>query len=189
MIAEIEEPLSADGCVTPLVDYMWLVSTTVNSNCQPFFVTNLNTGQQGSGSIWEIIDGANSSFYQPDEITQNTYYVRCTRDISCCDFVETNLVAYLIDSDSSTGEELCPVEPVNELELVQNCDEDIIFATGDNMTGEEVEFKTNWTIEASNEISAESNIIFNAKDGTSLNPGFEIKSNSQIEIRLDGCNE
>ena len=115
--------------------------------------------------------------------------MRCTRDISCCDFLETNLVGYRIDADAATGDDLCPVEPVIEepedevaLGLAQDCEEDIIFTVWDEMTGQETEYQTNWTIEASNAVSGNSFVRFNAKDGTTLQPGFEVQSDSQLEV-------
>ena len=201
-ITETASAVSSDGCDSPMVEHMWFRSTQERSNGAPFFPTNLNIGEAGSGSVWEIIDGATEASYQPSPITQNTYFVRCTRDISCCDFLETNLVGYRIDADAATGDDLCPVEPVieeledemeenNEVELglVQDCQEDIIFTVWDEMTGQETEYQTNWTIEASNAVSGNSFIRFNAKDGTTLQPGFEVQSDSQLEVKLDGCDE
>ena len=199
-IMETDPAVSSDGCDTPLVEHMWLISTQERSNGAPFIPTNLNIGPAGSGSIWEIINDATNASYQPDGIAQNTYFVRCTRDISCCDFVETNLVGYRIDADAATGDDLCPVAPIVEepeeddnievpLGLVQECEEEIIFSVWDNMAGQEKEYQTNWTIDASNTLSGSSFVRFNAKDGTTLQPGFEVQSDSQLEIKTEGCND
>ena len=57
------------------------------------------------------------------------------------------------------------------------------------MAGQEKEYQTNWTIDASNTLSGSSFVRFNAKDGTTLQPGFEVQSDSQLEIKTEGCND
>ena len=74
------------------------------------------------------------------------------------------------------------------LGLVQDCEEEITFTVWDDMSGQETEYQTNWTIEASNTLSENSFIRFNAKDGT-VQPGFEVQIDSQLEIKTEGCND
>ena len=177
---------TVSGC-NDQVEYMWLVSTEERSNGSPFIPNPLNVGPEGSGSVWEIINGATDADYQPGIISQNTYYVRCTRSISCCEFVETNLVGYRIDETAD-----CPeVELLTPETGAADCEEDIILnAIDDNMiNGETLEFRTNQTIEASNKLGNNAHIIYNAKKGTTLNQGFEVQSNAQLDVKTDGCND
>ena len=178
------EDFVTSGC-NDLVEHMWLVSTTERSNGSPFIPNPLNVGPEGSGAIWEIIDGETSESFQPSTITQNTYFVRCTRSISCCDFVETNIIGYRIDETQA-----CPELPASS-ELISDCDEVIILnAIDDNMeSGENIEFQTNRTIEASNKVGTGANIIYNAKQSTILDLNFEVELNGLLEIRTDGCND
>ena len=186
---EPTEDFVTSGC-NDLVEHMWLVSTQERSNGSPFFPTQLNTGPEGSGSIWEIIDGATDPSFQPDVITQNTYYVRCTRSISCCDFVETNLVGYRIDEDAECPVIATPEPPAMTLGLTQDCEGNIILNVRDDAAnGEQMEYRTNWTIEATNKVGADAHLIYNAKDGTTLGQGFEVQANAQFEVKTDGCDD
>ena len=139
------------GC-NDLVDHMWLQTTIERSNGLPFIPTPLNTGPEGSGSIWEIISGATDVDFDPGIISQNTYFVRCTRDISCCGFLETNIVGIRIDNSAE-----CPIveEELNEdqavFERIDNCVDAIVLNSRDDMrTGDQKEYRTNQTIRATN---------------------------------------
>ena len=66
------------------LEYIWLVNTTGS----PFSSTDPN---------WTIIQGSTDEFYQPGQIYQNTYFVRCSRREGCTDYIgETNIVAILV---------------------------------------------------------------------------------------------
>ena len=55
--------------------------------------------------------------------------------------------------------------------------------------GENIEFQTNRTIEATNKVGNGANIIYNAKQSTILHPGFEVELNGLLEIKTEGCND
>ena len=179
------EEFVTSGC-NDLVEHMWLVTTLERSNGAPFIPNTLNTGPEGSGAIWEIIDGETGESYQPLAISQNTYFVRCTRSISCCNFVETNIIGYRIDETAE-----CPEIPGLPSELISDCENEIVLnAIDDNMdNGENIEFQTNRTIEATNKVGNGANIIYNAKQSTILHPGFEVELNGLLEIKTEGCND
>ena len=164
------------------VEYMWLVSTAEQSNGQPFIPNDFNMGPQGSGALWEIIPGATGVEYYPGIINENTYFVRCSRSFSCCDYLETNLVGYRIDNDPDA---VCPaVNPPTG----DDCDEDIILTAIDNMmSAQNEEYHTDRTIQAENRVGVGANLLLNAKDGTTLRPGFEVESNAQLQVQTDGC--
>jgi len=169
-----------------LIEYMWLVSTVERSPGSPFIPNPLNTGIEGSGEPWIIIEGANNRNFTPDVIEVNTYYVRCSRSFSCCGYLETNLVAFIVDDDPNAE---CPIIDVNNNE--EDCNEFFILTNpNDNLlNNQDTLYITNRTIEASNIINGGAQLILNARNGTTLNPGFEVKSLGQLEIYLEGCND
>ena len=65
----------------------------------PIFPNRFNIG-----TLWFIIDGENQPTYTPESASENTYYVRCSRDISCCEFGESNIVVVLINAASECPE-------------------------------------------------------------------------------------
>jgi uncharacterized repeat protein (TIGR01451 family) len=159
------------------VEYMWLVSTQEQSPGVPFIPNPLNLGR-----IWFVIDGANDASYQHNEITENTYFVRCSRDISCCDFGESNIVRVLTDSTAD-----CPKveEPSNN----ENCNEPIVLIspTDDRVDGASVEYQSDMNAEADIHIRNNSGVIINAKNGTTMKSNFEVSRGSTLEVQLDGC--
>ena len=178
------------GCVPPIieetvgvtgdcdyVDHMWLVSTQEVSPGQPFFPNSFNIG-----ITWFIIDDADDIDYQSSAIDVNTYFVRCSRDISCCDFGESNIVSVLVDPAAS-----CDFEDI----VVDDCDEAIILQKpGDNMLdNSSVLYKTNKTIEANIEVNGGSNLILDAKEGVLLKKDFEVAKGATLEVNLEGCKE
>ena len=184
-IPTIEETQSVQGGCGH-VEYMWLISTQERTDGQPFIPNEFNMGPAGSGAIWEIIDGALDPYYTPASITQNTYFVRCARDISCCDFGESNLVGYRISQDAGVE---CPIPPVDDNPNTEDCDNDILLLAGDDnmMSGQQLEFKTNKTIDASNRVGSGAKLIYNAKEGTILTEGFQVDQNAELEITTTGC--
>ena len=179
---------TASGC-NDLVEHMWLRTTVERSNGLPFIPNPLNTGSEGSGEIWEIISGATDADFDPGVITQNTYFVRCTRSISCCEFVETNLVGFRIDNAAE-----CPVvevidEDQAQFERIDNCVGEIVLNGRDDMgAGDQKEYRTNETIRATNRVGAGASTIYNAQGGISLEPGFEVEFNAELQAIIEGCN-
>ena len=176
---------TASGC-NDLVEHMWLRTTIERSNGSPFIPNPLNTGPEGSGAVWEIIAGETDTSLDPGTITQNTYFVRCTRSISCCEFVETNLVGYRIDNDAE-----CPiVEDQALFERIDNCAGEIVLDSSDDMvSGDQKEYRTNQTINATNRVGAGASTIYNAQEGIILDPGFEVEKNGQLQAIIEGCND
>jgi len=84
------------------IQYMWM-STTGDPN-SPF-------------NTWQIIPGATGESYDPDPISQTTYYGRCSRRSSCSEYIgETNFVAKRISccsfnaTISPLASTICPKE-------------------------------------------------------------------------------
>jgi uncharacterized repeat protein (TIGR01451 family) len=183
----ISERSPASSECNDLIEHMWLSTTVERSPGVPFVPNPVNIGPQGSGSIWEIIDGANSTDYTPVSVDVNTYFVRCTRSFSCCEYLETNLVAFIIDDNDPNLE--CPIITVDQ--DVSNCDEIIVLTNpNDNLAaGQDTSFITDRTIEADNIINGGAHLILDAKGGTTLMPGFEVNLLGQLEVYIKGCNE
>jgi len=178
------------GCVPPeiaelrptegygdFVEHVWLMSTSEIKPGQPYLPNSFNIG-----TIWLVIDKEVAKSFQPGEINQNTYFVRCSRDISCCDFGESNVVAILIDEDAECPDELEPI-------VDEDClDQIILSAPTDDMliSGSEV-YRTNNSAEADIKINNGAGLTIDAKGGVLLKPNFEVGKGAQLEIKLDGC--
>ncbi len=168
------------------VEHMWLRSTLEKADGSPYIPNSRNMGPEGSGAIWEIITGAVDATYTPTGLTQNTYFVRCSRNFGCCAYGESNLVGYRI-SNTVTG---CPVDP-DPIESVDDCSDEILMMaspTDDSFAGESLEYRTSATIEASNKVGTGSQLLYSAESGTTLLPGFEVATDAQLEVTTDGCN-
>lgn len=188
-----DEVLVPAGCDLPLieevnptssdcgfVEYMWLYSTQVDENGDPFNATNLNLGV-----IWFMIEGETSPTLNPGVINEDTYFIRCARNISCCDFGESNIVSFIIDAEST-----CPVSEVTEA-VIADCDNPVILLspTDDISDGQVKLYLTNQEAELSNRSSANSRLTIDAKAGTTMLPNFEISQGGEYLIYLDGCPE
>ena len=47
---------------------------------------------------WTIIPGATMTTYQPGELFETTFYIRCSRRVGCSDFIgESNIVSILVN--------------------------------------------------------------------------------------------
>ncbi|PWK19403.1 hypothetical protein LV89_03919, partial [Arcicella aurantiaca] len=69
-----------------VIEYMWLKSTTAS------------TFTQANASEWVAIVNSNSATLDLTNISQTTYFQRCSRRAGCTDFVgETNVVSVIID--------------------------------------------------------------------------------------------
>ena len=160
------------------VDYMWFSSTEIAPNGSFYVPNNLILG-----TIWNLIPGENSATLDPGVIDQTTFYVRCARNFSCCDFGESNVVTYEVVAGA-----LCVDVPstVNE-----DCEGAYILTSPNNdyILGENVLYKTNQTISASSKVNNSSVLKFNAKTFTELQPGFEVGADGQLEVNTTGCND
>jgi len=189
-----DEILVPPGCDLPLieetaptssdcgfVEYMWLYSTEVDENGEPFNATNLNLGV-----IWFMIDGATDATFDPGVIDEDTYFIRCARNMSCCDFGESNIISFLIDPNAS-----CP-ELIQDTEnVIADCDNPVILLspTNDISNGQMMRFLTNQEAQLSNRSSSNSALTIDARSGTTMNPGFEITVGAEYKVYLDGCPE
>lgn len=81
LIVELTPPTGGTG----RIEYLWMKSTTSNV---------FSTGS------FQPIPGATGQTYNPPVIYETTYYVRCTRREFCEDFLETNIVAKIVDDDA-----------------------------------------------------------------------------------------
>ena len=73
----------ASGGVGP-VEYLWLQSDTNAANTQ-------------GNPYWMIIPGATSDSYDPGVITETTYFIRCSRNAGCSNYVgESNVVTITV---------------------------------------------------------------------------------------------
>ena len=176
MIKEISPVM---GSSSGYVEYMWLISTEERSPGVPYIATTLNLG-----SVWFVIDGQNEPTLSPAAVTQNTYYIRCSRDISCCDFGESNIIGAIIDPTAS-----CPV--IVDPTVEEDCDDQIVLLspTDDMITGANKVYRTDQSIEAEILIMGNSALMFDAKKGTTLQSNAEVATGSTLEITLDGCDE
>jgi len=164
------------------VEYMWLRSTQERSPGVPYTPNELIIGAEGSGAVWEIIDGAIEKDYDPSYLVTNTYYVRCARNFSCCNYGESNIVSYIISAAGT-----CPEPEIPSVSV--DCPDEMTLAspTDDAENGDLLEYKTNEYIRASNIIRKGSEVTFNAKDSIVLLPGFEVNLNAQLTITTTGC--
>jgi len=175
------------GEVTPVsgncryTEYMWLVSTEELSPGVPIIPNILNIGIQ-----WFIIDGENQPTYSPESVSENTYYVRCSRDISCCEFGESNIVAILINAASE-----CPEIEVDMDDQVGNVDcldeLSLLSPTDDLLNGEVEEYYLRMSADADIMLQNNSQLTLDAAEGVIFNPNFEVSLGSTLEVFLDGC--
>ncbi|MFN2429648.1 MAG: SprB repeat-containing protein, partial [Cryomorphaceae bacterium] len=81
------------------LEYIWLQ----NHNNEP-----LNTGNNG----WVEIPGSNSPTYDPGEISQTTYYIRCARRSGCTIYPgESNVVGFVVNPAPTVA---CTSTPASE---------------------------------------------------------------------------
>lgn len=80
---------------------MWPISGQEDLNGNPLKPTD-----EHINAVWKVV------------ITENTYYVRCTRSFSCCDFGESNIVSFKVDVVAT-----CPIDVADELQVIVDCDE------------------------------------------------------------------
>ncbi|MFT4535734.1 MAG: hypothetical protein ACI9P5_003104 [Saprospiraceae bacterium] len=79
---------------TGTLEYIWLTTT---DNSLPV-------------SSWDLINGANSSTYNPGVITEDTYYIRCARRSGCTEYDgESNIVTISpqVNLDAGVDVEIC----------------------------------------------------------------------------------
>ena len=160
------------------VEYMWLVSTETDINGNPIIPTNFNIG-----TVWQMIPDAFDPTYDPGELFETTFFVRCARNFACCDFGESNIVTVAIDDTAS-----CPDVSDDVIENT-DCDNQIILIspTNDLMNSEQMKYTTNQEIDASNIVGDGARIILESPIGISLRAGLEIQSNSRLEVHNTGC--
>jgi len=176
--ATIEVDDSVVG-VCGYVEHMWLKSTIENANGDPIPPTNLNIGIH-----WFIIPDATEATFDPGIINQNTYFVRCSRNFSCCDFGESNVVSIIVDNNASCNTN-------NGSSVISDCDDNILLIspTDDMGIGDNLTYVTDSTIYAGNKVLSGANIKFHAKTGIEFTTGFEVFSNSSLEAVNTGCND
>jgi len=69
------------------IEYMWLKATN------PFLPWNQ----------WDVIGGANEKSYLPSDISETTYFLRCSRRLGCSYWAgESNVIAKIINGDGTT---------------------------------------------------------------------------------------
>ena len=162
-------------------EYMWLVSTEEDLEGNPIIPTNLNLG-----TTWTIVEGENEAFLNPEAINQNTYFVRCARNFSCCIYGESNIVSFKIDESST-----CPVDIDDEVQRFEDCDNPIILQspTSDYFEAQQMIFITNREAIISNRSGERSNVTIDAKQGVLGRSGLEVLQGAALEIYLEGCKE
>ena len=161
------------------IEHMWLVSTVELSPGVPVFPNRFNLG-----TLWFIIDGADQPSYIPESVSQNTYYVRCSRDISCCEFGESNIVAVIIDAGADCPE-IDTEEPFNQGDCIESIS--LKSPSDDLLNGEVEEYYLRTSAEAEILIKNNAQLLIDAKDGTTLKPNFEVSPGSTLEIQVEGC--
>jgi len=172
------------GEVTPVsgncgyTEYMWLVSTEELAPGVPIFPNRFNIG-----TLWFIIDGENQPSYIPGSVSQNTYFVRCSRDISCCEFGESNIVVVLIDATADCPE--IEENPTNNLDCLEELS--LRSPSDDLLNGEVEEYHLRLSADADIIVGSNSQLIIDAAQGATLNPNFEVSLGSTLEVNLDGC--
>ena len=102
-------PPSIRNCQSPsggsgTIEYIWLQSTT-SSNPPTTTIANIINDPH-----WSIISGATSSTYDPGNISQTTYYLRCARRSGCTRYLgESNIIAAMCTSGGGSNISLsCP---------------------------------------------------------------------------------
>ena len=175
------EVVEAEQGVCGYVEYMWLVTTQEGPNGNPIIPTSLNLG-----TVWNIIDGENEPTLDPGVIAENTYYVRCARNFSCCIFGESNIVSFIID-DAAT----CPLVQTGEVQQVEDCENTITLRspTDDFLSAEQMRFITNLNATLNNKTGSSSNLTIDAKQGIEGLPGLEVYQGGGLELYLEGCKE
>jgi len=178
-VPEIQVVEEEEG-VCGFVEYMWLVSTQQDANGQPFVPTEFNIG-----TTWLLIPGEVEPTLSPGVISQTTYYVRCARNFSCCQYGESNVVAAFFDEEASCS------GIGNEMLINEHCDSTIVLLSPDNdfMQQEQMMYITNETIEAQNLSGNGSSLTLDAGKEIIMNPGFEIRDSSLLEVYNNGCKE
>ena len=101
---------------------MWLISTETDLAGNPITPTNLNLG-----TIWFMIEGENDATLNPGAITENTFYVRCARNFSCCSFGESNIVSFMLDEAAT-----CPVDNDDAVQTFEDCANPVVLRSPDN---------------------------------------------------------
>ncbi|MFY0673789.1 MAG: T9SS type A sorting domain-containing protein [Bacteroidia bacterium] len=82
--AAITNTISPSGGLGAL-EYLWLQS-------------NVNVPNTVGNSAWSPIPNSNAATYDPGQITQTTYYIRCARRVGCTDWIgESNIIAMIVN--------------------------------------------------------------------------------------------
>ena len=171
--------ITAEEGVCGYVEYMWLISTQEDAHGNPFTPTAFNIG-----SVWQLIPNAFDPTLDPGMVSQNTYYVRCVRNFSCCDFGESNIVSVRINPNASC--------PFNSSPMInEDCENAIhlLSPQDDYSNGNNIKHITNLTITAENKVIGRSQLFLNAGSEINMKPGFEIRDTSLLEVYINGCNE
>ena len=175
------------GEVTPVsgncgyTEYMWLVSTAELAPGVPIFPNRFNIG-----TLWFIIDGENQPTYTPESASENTYYVRCSRDISCCEFGESNIVVVLINAAAECPEiEVEMDDPVNSADCLEELS--LLSPIDDLLNGEVEEYYLRMSADADIRLQNNSQLTIDAAEGAIFNSNFEVSIGSTLEVFLDGC--
>ena len=173
-IVESEEVQGVCG----YVEYMWLITTEVDSNGDPVTPTNFNIG-----TIWKLIPGEFGKTLSPGVITEDTYFVRCARNFSCCDYGESNIVSILIDNNAD-----CPGQPLDLL-INEDCDDPIILSspTDDYFDNQQILYRTDESIRSSNKNGAGSQLILSSGTSTTLTEGFVVEKGAILQVDTTGC--
>jgi len=127
-----------------------------------------------------------STEVDPGVITEDTYFIRCARNMSCCDFGESNIVSFLMDPGAT-----CPAPTQGNEILIADCDNPVILLspTDDISDGQMMRYLTNQDAQLSNRSSANASLTIDARFGTTMNQGFEINKGAEYKVYLEGCPE
>ena len=88
-IKSCEFPSGGSGAI----EYIWLKSTVTSA--PPATIADPN---------WTIIAGATQSQYQPSNVSQTTYFIRCARRAGCLNYTgESNIATISVDSNCNGG--------------------------------------------------------------------------------------
>ncbi|MEZ4930700.1 MAG: hypothetical protein R2788_01040 [Saprospiraceae bacterium] len=92
------------NCVAPSggagnLEIVWLKSTT---SCD-YPTTTADEIAQGLDPHWTMIPGATGLEYSPDNVTQQTCFLRCARRAGCPTFIESNIVTLGISNNCNGG--------------------------------------------------------------------------------------
>jgi len=167
------------GC--GFVEYMWLVSTESDPAGNPIIPRDENLG-----TTWLIIEGENDPTLNPGVITDDTHYVRCARNFSCCGFGESNIVSFRLDNAAT-----CPVDTADGVQTIVDCANPVILSSpaNDFFGAEQMMFVTDKEATISNRTGNGANITIDAKLGVLGNPGLEMHRGAAFEIYVEGCKE